>query len=352
MVARKGNLDEEQETSMSAERSRDRTPKHDEAVGKKAASDFAKAFSCSYSVTMNLARVLGMDRDDPLLHSVVGFGSGVSTMGDTCGAVNGGVIVLGQKYSEFPLSRLCLLCSEYCRRLEQRLGMTTCGELHGGKHLASNFRRAILTGKSLKCMKVVRNSAEVLLEIDREVQANEGSFLEEHDHAGGEILAQHFEQQGFHCCQSTIQEIARKSQVRVDHLSNASRGFCGGIGLNGTLCGAIAGGVLCLGSAAGVDLSKSQHKDTLRLVFHGLLKSEAVFRDEKRFPAAKVYGQCQEVYRTVEQNHGGAHCRDIIGLRLDAMDGVQQYIASNKVRTCEAVVQTVADTVTALLSPS
>lgn len=63
-------------------------------VGKKVISDFIKAFSCSYSTTKNLGRVLGVDEDDLLLRSVVGFSSGLATMGDTCGAVNGSVVVL------------------------------------------------------------------------------------------------------------------------------------------------------------------------------------------------------------------------------------------------------------------
>ena len=56
---------------------------YDKRVEKKVVSDFAKALSCSYSVTLNLGRVLGVGDDDLLLRSVVGFSSGVATMGDT-----------------------------------------------------------------------------------------------------------------------------------------------------------------------------------------------------------------------------------------------------------------------------
>jgi len=68
--------------------------------------DFIKAFSCAYSVTKNLSRELEVEIDPLLLRSVVGFSSGISTMGDTCGVVNGGVAVLGKKYAGLPSDRL------------------------------------------------------------------------------------------------------------------------------------------------------------------------------------------------------------------------------------------------------
>ena len=68
-----------------------------EEAQKKVVVDFIKAFSCAYSVTKNLSLELGAEIDPVLLRSVVGFSSGISTMGDTCGVANGGVAVLGSR---------------------------------------------------------------------------------------------------------------------------------------------------------------------------------------------------------------------------------------------------------------
>ena len=136
-----------------------------EKTQRKVVVDFIKAFSCAYSVTKNLSGQLGVEIDPMLLRSVVGFSSGISTMGDTCGVVNGGVTVLGKKYSDLPSDRLYLLCAEYFRRLEGRVGTPNCGIVHGGKHLARNFRRAILTGKTIKCVEVLAQGAQVLQEL-------------------------------------------------------------------------------------------------------------------------------------------------------------------------------------------
>jgi hypothetical protein len=269
-------------------------------------------------------------------------------MGDTCGAVNSGVILLGKKYSWMPPARLYLLCSEYFRRLDRCLETPNCGEIHGGRHLASNFRRSILTGTAKKCAEVLRLSSAILAELASQVEDEDFSFIKDHDYATIERITDYFERQPFHCCQSPIREIGIRSSIEIEHVLDPSLGFCGGIGLNGTLCGAVVGGVLCLGLDAAVDLSKSGYLDTLRVVFHGLLKSDGVFRDEKRFLPAKLYGQCQQLYRTVEERYGGAHCRDILDLRIDTEEGVQQYIEGDKIKLCQAIVETVVDDVTGM----
>ena len=322
----------------------------DARIENKAVAEFMKTFSCSYSVTRNLGEMLGVNVDVFLLSSVVGFGVGVSTMGDTCGAVNGGIIVLGKRFATVPSPEFYLLCAEYYRRLERRLGTPDCGRIHGGKHLASNFRRAILTGKTRQCVRMVRGNADILVELAHQVEKGDYTFVSEQDCSTIKKISQYFEQSSFHCCQSVISEVADHFDLGIRHILGPSRGFCGGIGYNGTLCGAIAGGVLCLGLVAGVDLSKSTRRDTLRLVVHGLIKSDGIFRDGKRFMPARLFTQCQEVYRAVEVKYGGSHCHEILGLRLDIESGVQQYMAENKIDGCRAIVKTVSDTVVSLAS--
>lgn len=322
-----------------------------EKVSRETLKDFIKAFSCAYSITLNLSRTLGLEEDPLLLQSVVGFSSGVSTMGDTCGAMNGGIIVLGKRFpdDELASSKFYALCSEYFRRLEDRVGTPNCGIVHGGKHLTNNFRRAILTGKNIKCMSILKHSSEILADLVQLVQQKNFNFIEEHNCASIERMSQYFEEQSFHCCRSTISQIDKQSKKQAEPILRTSRGFCGGIGFNGTLCGAIAGGVLCLGLNSDVDLGKSGYKDSFKIVLHGLIKSDGIFSDEKRFLPAKLFSKCKEVYQKIEEKYGGAHCEDIIGLRLDTEEGSQQYITDKKIDICRNVVRDVADTVAFLL---
>ena len=316
-----------------------------EKAQKKVVVDFIKAFSCAYSVTKNLSQELGIETDPVLLRSVVGFSSGISTMGDTCGVANGGIAVLGKKYAGLPPDRLYLLCAEYFRRLERRVGTPNCGIVHGGKHLARNFRRAILTGKTIKCVEVLAHGAQVLKELDD--LAGEGDFSFGEPQAAECIGAatRHFEEQCFHCSRTVISELAESLDAPIAHVLDPSKGFIGGIGFNGTVCGAISGGVLCLGLQSGVDLSGSGYGDAAGIVFHGLLKSDRIFEDERRFRPAKLFEGCKQLYQAVERDFGSAHCQEILGLKLDEPGGYEQYQEEKKIDLCRKIAEAVTDLV-------
>ena len=318
----------------------------------KVVADFKKAFSCSYSVTRNLGEALGLEADDLLLRAVVGFGAGVSTMGDTCGAINSGVLLLGKRFPRMPAPDFHLLCAEYSRRLTRALETPSCGQIHGGRHLTKDFRRAVLSGTSKKCAKILRDNTAVLTALIEAAEQQDASFLKGHDVASITKISAHFEEHSFHCCQVPVRRIGEQFALEITPILEPSRGFCGGIGFDGTLCGALVAGVLCLGLKASVDLSKSGYLDTLRVVFHGLLKSDGIFRDEKRFLPARLFGWCQELYLGIEKRFRGAHCRDILALRLDTEDGVDRYINEGRIRTCERIVAAVVDLVRPILGPA
>ncbi|MFO8102408.1 MAG: C-GCAxxG-C-C family protein [Dehalococcoidia bacterium] len=306
---------------------------------KQLAADFIKSFSCSYAMAKTMGRVLDVQEDELLLRSVIGFGSGVGTMGDTCGAVNGGVIALGRRFPNLPSPQFYSLCAEYFRRLNEKTGTLNCGEVHGGRELVPNLRRTILRGKTRQCTRILKEGSQILAEMVEEFE--KGNFQPEAN-PPIERMSDYFDGNSFHCAQSTISRIGAESGLPVEHILAPSRGFCGGIGCNGTMCGAIAGGVLCLGLQEGVDLSQSGYRDTMRIMLYGILKGEGIFRDGKRFLPARLFARCRKLYRAVEEEFGGAHCRDILGLRLDSEEGSREYIAENKIELCRGVVDTVA----------
>jgi len=216
--------------------------------------------------------------------------------------------------------------------------------------LTRDFRRAVLTGTHRKCAQILKDNTAILAALIEEAEDGDFSFIKEHDLAAIERITSYFKRESFHCCQVPLRGIGSKLSIEIDHILDASRGFCGGIGFNGTLCGAIVAGVLCLGGRASVDLSKSGYLDTLRVVFHGLLKSDGIFRDEKRFQPARLFGWCQELNLAIEKRYGGTHCQDILHLRLDADDGVEQYTEEGKIHTCKEIVATVVEVVRSILA--
>jgi hypothetical protein len=143
--------------------------------------------------------------------------------------------------------------------------------------------------------------------------------------------------------------ISHKTGLNVEPIKAACRGFCGGIGLNGTMCGVIAGAVMCLGLHCGVDLGKSTYADSFKIGFQGLLKSDGVFRDERVFKPALLYKYCTEVYKTVEERYGSTQCGNILGLKLSNISGVDRYTPGNKVELCKDIVETVIEKVSSII---
>jgi len=316
-----------------------------EKIRIKVISDFIKAFSCSYAVTKNLSRIMGLDPDPLLLSAAVGFSSGVGTMGDTCGVVNSGVMVLGACYGSLSARPFYRLCGEYYRRLEQAVGPPNCGKIHGGRHLAKNFRRAMLTGKPLKCAEVLSHGAVILKNLSQKVDENDLSFIDERNGRLDAII-KHFDREEFHCCLTPLKRLAEASGKSLASVLPAGRGFVGGIGFNGTLCGTISAAVIFLGLREGLDLGKfAGYGNSGRIAFHGLIKSEKIFSDEKRFPAARLFQKCQQIYETVENRFGSAQCGEILGLDMETSQGLEQYIADQKLSLCRTVAKTVIDSI-------
>jgi hypothetical protein len=264
-------------------------------------------------------------------------------MGDTCGVASGGVAVLGKKYAALPSDRLCLLCAEYFRRLEESVGTPNCGIVHGGKHLARNFRRAILTGKTLKCVEVLAHGAQVLKQLDELAGQEDFSFGDPQQAECIGSACRYFEAECFHCSGAVISEVAEELDAPVAHILDASRGFIGGIGFNGTVCGVISGGVLCLGLQSDVDLGESGYTDAAGIVLQGLLKSERIFADERNFRPAKLFDGCKRLYQTVEREFAGAHCQEILGLKLAEPGGCERYQKERKIDRCRRIAEVVTD---------
>jgi C_GCAxxG_C_C family probable redox protein len=309
--------------------------------------DFIKAFSCSYAMTRNLGQQLNVETGKELLQAVGGLSSGISTMGDTCGVVNGGTLILGKKFPDLSPERFYAVSNTFFSQLEERVNTPNCGLVHGGSHLTKNFRRAILTGTALKCMTILKNGADILDTLSNHVARGEFPFLESRDMTAFQMAADHFDSSGFHCARSVIEAAHDRTGININAIRDASRGFIGGIGLNGTVCGALIGGVLCLGLQESVDLRSSGYSDTMRLIIYGLIKNDRVFEDEKRFLPARLYNRCKKLYQDIQKRFGGPHCREIVSCALDTREGAEQYIRTGRLAECRKIADFVVEAVSA-----
>jgi C_GCAxxG_C_C family probable redox protein len=323
-------------------------------VKKQAVKGFLKVFSCAHSMIKTISEQHQMPVDTNLLRAATGFAAGLSTMGDICGMVNGGVLILGKNLGQPSPDwernlALIITCNQFYQMTKVSVGTCNCGDVHGGKHLAKNFRRAILTGKTVKCFEMLYKGAGILSELIRQSEKGLSQFDRVFE---GRIADsyQGFQSKNFHCCWTTLQRIQELSSLDISPLNNSVSGFIGGIGFSGTLCGAVVGGVLALGLKYGIDPRDRGYKDTMKIVYQGLLKSDGIFRDEKIFPAAANFNRCKILYRILEEKYGDCNCTTISGLDMNRIFSIQEFKAKNKIEDCRRLSETIAQKASLLLN--
>ncbi len=104
-------------------------------MGKKedAQALFNSGFNCSQSVAAAYAEDLGLTRDDALRMSA-GFGGGIARTGETCGALTGGLMVLGMKHGMTKADaqakeRMYVIAQDFLKRVSARRSSLRCKDL-------------------------------------------------------------------------------------------------------------------------------------------------------------------------------------------------------------------------------
>lgn len=100
-----------------------------------AASYHGKGFNCAQSVACALAPALGMD-ERAIFTLTEGFGAGMGGTTETCGAISGAVVAIGQVEStgfDEPTSkgRTYKLARTLCSRFAEKNGSNVCRNLKG-----------------------------------------------------------------------------------------------------------------------------------------------------------------------------------------------------------------------------
>ena len=137
-----------------------------------ALSCFGKGFNCCQSVLWAYARDCGLS-DETALRLAGAFGGGIAGSGETCGAVTGGLMVIGLKHGMTdPQDRQAKeKCGELGRRFMGRFtalcGSTKCRDLLGCEPgTKEGLERALALGlfKTL-CPEFVGRAVELLEEM-------------------------------------------------------------------------------------------------------------------------------------------------------------------------------------------
>lgn len=146
---------------------------------RKAYNYLLQGFNCSQSILLTMQELLGL-RDELTLKAATGFAGGIGNMGSLCGALAGGVMVIGLKYGRSKLEEEALkektytLCAEWYKRFKNNFGSSNCYDIL--KVDLSNPRKrkeywAIRENRE-KCARMVGMVAKMLMGFIEEEEKN------------------------------------------------------------------------------------------------------------------------------------------------------------------------------------
>jgi C_GCAxxG_C_C family probable redox protein len=134
-----------------------------------AVETFEQGFNCSQAVLAAFAPSLGLDRT-AALKLAAGFGGGMGTMGDACGAVTGALMALGLKFGHTAAGdkagkqRIYALVRQFATQFKARHGSITCRDLLGFDIGTPEGMKQALERDThhTVCPKFVRDAAEIV----------------------------------------------------------------------------------------------------------------------------------------------------------------------------------------------
>jgi C_GCAxxG_C_C family probable redox protein len=139
----------------------------------RAAALFSEEYNCAQSVFWSFADALGLD-PDTALRIASGFGGGVARRQEICGAVAGGVMVLGLRCgrgeSEAPEANDAARAriEDFLSRFEARHGSILCRDLLEGCDIGTEAGREAFEARGLHertCTPCVRSAVEIVAEL-------------------------------------------------------------------------------------------------------------------------------------------------------------------------------------------
>lgn len=138
-----------------------------------AEAKFVEGYNCAQSVLFSFCDNLGLETDCALKLSC-GFGGGMGRKGEVCGAVSGGILVLGLKFgrgqndARLQTDLAYAKIREFMSRFSQKHGSCLCRELLSGCDLTTPEGQAYFKDNeyfNLICKPCVRDAAAMIADI-------------------------------------------------------------------------------------------------------------------------------------------------------------------------------------------
>ena len=135
-----------------------------------AVEKFSQGYNCSQSVLWSFHQELGLDAD-AALKIACGFGAGMARKQEVCGALTGGIMVLGLKHGRglnqdrLATEQTYRKTQELIRRFELKFGACRCRDLLQGCDLTTEAGQRFFKEHDLlnqTCKECVRSVVQIL----------------------------------------------------------------------------------------------------------------------------------------------------------------------------------------------
>ncbi len=128
----------------------------------------------------------------------------------------------------------------------------------------------------------------------------------------------HF-REGYNCAQSVLLTMCEAWNIKSELIPRIATGFGGGIGRCGSICGALAGGVMAIGVKHGTDEPSVEKK-------------------------LKAYELSQKLFKQFKHKHQDVICQKLIGYDLSVPEGLQKAKDAKVFDTkCPEFIRTVVE---------
>ncbi len=122
---------------------------------------------------------------------------------------------------------------------------------------------------------------------------------------------------GFNCCESVLSGLCDYLGEDTKLVPRIATGFGGGVGHTGDICGAVSGAIMALGIKFGRSSADEKEK-----------------RD-------RLYLMVEEFLEHVRKELGSIDCFDLIGIKLNAVDGMKVYRENKLGKKCHRIIEQV-----------
>lgn len=292
------------------------------------------AQNCAHATLLSLEDGLGW-RDPAVLRAATNFEGGVVGCGDTCGIVTGGVLGIGAILAagglrgDGPLEKeIQRVSARYLAWFEERIGTCVCRERTGVDFAKlRGLVRYLLPGdKLLKCLRVIGEAVEFLCRLLGEETEGNDEALRPAPCRSGTVVEPH-------CCVTVLRSVRPAEVDRHPSLAWAASGLAGGVALNGSVCGALLGGILGTGLVFGYD-PRTLGKVAITGAF--LRGHWYLVRPPRGNLPHEAFARSRRLADGFGERFGSLRCRDIAGRAFDCLEDLRRYLA--EANTCESVI--------------